>query len=70
MRSLDTVVHPELLLLQESPPHVIERVLNHVSGEISGVAAVYNRHGYKEEKRQIFERWAQCVERLDQISIV
>src|SRR5215207_2854650 len=26
-------------------PHVIEKVLNHQSGVISGVAAVYNRHG-------------------------
>jgi integrase len=40
------------------PPHVIEKVLNHVSGEISGVAAVYNRHGYDAEKRDALEKWA------------
>ena len=27
-------------------PHIIERLLNHVSGEISEVAAIYNRSRY------------------------
>jgi integrase len=31
-------------------PYVIEKVLNHVSGTISGVAAVYNRYGYDAER--------------------
>lgn len=39
-------------------PHVIEKILNHVSGQISGVAAVYNRHGYQNEKRQALEDWS------------
>ena len=34
------------------PIHVTERLLNHVSGTISGVAAVYNRHDYWEEMRK------------------
>jgi integrase len=38
-------------------PHVIEKVLNHVSGTISGVAAVYNVHGYDCEKREALQRW-------------
>jgi integrase len=38
-------------------PHVIERVLNHKSGIISGVAAVYNRYGYEKEKRDALEIW-------------
>ena len=42
-------------------PHVVEKVLNHVSGQISGVAAVYNRHGYDAEKREALERWAEHV---------
>ena len=42
-------------------PHVIEKVLNHQSGVISGVAAVYNRHGYEAEKREALERWADYV---------
>ncbi|WP_299919593.1 site-specific integrase [uncultured Roseobacter sp.] len=32
-----------------TPIHVTEKLLNHVSGSISGVAAVYNRHSYIEE---------------------
>jgi integrase len=45
-------------------PHVIEKVLNHVSGQISGVAAVYNRHGYQLEKRQALESWATFLRTL------
>src|SRR5262249_53059037 len=41
-----------------TPPHVVEKVLNHKSGTISGVAAVYNRYGYEAEKREALARWA------------
>lgn len=34
-----------------TPIHVTERLLNHVSGAISGVAAVYNRHSYSDAMR-------------------
>ena len=40
------------------PPYVVEKVLNHKSGIISGVAAVYNRYGYEKEKREALELWA------------
>ena len=43
-------------------PHVVEKVLNHASGTISGVAAVYNRHGYTEEKRAALTAWARALE--------
>lgn len=40
------------------PIHILERAfLNHVSGQISGVAAVYNRHSYLEEARLWAEKW-------------
>lgn len=35
-----------------TPIHVTEKLLNHVTGTISGVAAVYNRHSYFEEMQQ------------------
>lgn len=38
------------------PIHVTERLLNHVSGTISGVAAVYNRHSYWEEMNAAIEQ--------------
>jgi integrase len=43
-------------------PHVIERVLNHISGSQSGVAGIYNRYGYLPEKRTALELWAQHLE--------
>lgn len=45
-------------------PHVIEKVLNHKSGIISGVAAVYNRYSYANEKREALEQWAITVNSL------
>ena len=33
-------------------PHIIERLLNHVSGQISGVAATYNRASFMPEMAQ------------------
>jgi integrase len=33
-------------------PHVVEAVLNHVSGHKAGVAGVYNRSSYAHEKRE------------------
>jgi integrase len=39
------------------PPHVIEKLLNHVSGQISGVAAIYNRFQYRDEMREAIEKW-------------
>jgi integrase len=38
-------------------PHVIERLLNHTTGQISGVAAIYNRARYLDEMRQALELW-------------
>lgn len=42
-------------------PHVIEAVINHVSGHKSGVAGVYNRAQYSAEKRAALERWSDFV---------
>ena len=39
-------------------PHVIEAILNHVSGHKSGVAGIYNRSTYAVEKRAALELWA------------
>lgn len=34
-----------------TPIHVTEKLLNHISGTVSGVAAVYNRYSYLDEMR-------------------
>ena len=46
------------------PVHVVESVLNHRDGAISGVAAIYNRYSYADEKRHALEAWARAIERL------
>jgi integrase len=40
-----------------TPPHVTERLLNHVSGTISGVAAIYNKFQYIDEMRAAVTAW-------------
>jgi integrase len=40
-------------------PHIIEVILNHVSGFRAGVAGIYNRHAYDVEKRTALNRWAE-----------
>ena len=39
-------------------PHVIEAVINHVSGHKAGVAGIYNRSTYAAEKRAALNEWA------------
>lgn len=39
-------------------PHIIEVILNHVSGFRAGVAGIYNRHAYDAEKRTALALWA------------
>ncbi len=39
------------------PPHVADKILNHQSGTISGVAAVYQRHDFLDERNGALERW-------------
>ncbi len=45
-------------------PHIIEAVLNHQSGIVSGVAAVYNLHLYLDEKLEALELWANKIETM------
>jgi integrase len=45
-------------------PHVVDRILNHSSGTIRGVAAVYNRFEYRDERRTALMAWASYVTAL------
>jgi hypothetical protein len=40
------------------PPHVIEAVINHISGHKGGVHGVYNRAQYERQKRLALNKWA------------
>lgn len=42
-------------------PHVIEAVLNHVSGYKAGVAGTYNRSLYAAEKKEALKLWAKHI---------
>jgi integrase len=46
-------------------PHIIEAILNHVSGHRAGVAGIYNRARYEGEMRDALAKWARHVESLD-----
>jgi integrase len=45
-------------------PHVVEAVVNHVSGTKAKVAGIYNRAAYRTEKAAALQRWADHLERL------
>ena len=45
-------------------PHVIEAVVNHVSGHKAGIAGVYNRATYAPEKRAALQVWADHVMKM------
>jgi len=45
-------------------PHIIEAVLNHVSGHKVGVAGIYNRSSYEREVKAALAMWAEHVRAL------
>lgn len=51
-------------------PHIIEAVLNHVSGAKGGIAGVYNRATYADEMRRALCAWADYVDGLMATSTV
>ncbi len=45
-------------------PHVVEAILNHISGSKAGVAGIYNRATYSTEKRAALALWATHIQNL------
>ncbi len=45
-------------------PHIIEAVLNHVSGHKSGVAGIYNRSSYQREVKNALAVWADHIDAI------
>ena len=45
-------------------PHVADKILNHQSGTISGVAAVYQRHEFLAERRTALDLWGAHIGQL------
>ena len=46
------------------PPHVVEAVLNHVSGSRSGLVAVYQHYQYRSERKAALLAWAAHVTQI------
>ena len=44
--------------------HVIERVLNHVSGSFGGIVGVYQKHKFEDQMRHALEVWGRHVEAI------
>ena len=55
-RSFSTQLHE-----MGHPPHIIEACINHVSGAKSGVAGVYNKAEYLEQRVQAFGDWSSAL---------
>ena len=46
------------------PPHIADKILNHQTGTISGVAAVYQRHEFLAERKEALDRWGDHVTQI------
>ena len=60
-RTAATIMADRLDLL----PHIIEAVLNHVSGSRAGVAGVYVRAKYQDQMRAALQTWGDYIDRLN-----
>src|SRR5262245_16601216 len=45
-------------------PHVADKILNHQTGTISGVAAVYQRHEFLAERRAALDVWGAHIDQV------
>jgi integrase len=47
-----------------TPIHITEKILNHVSGSLGGLVAIYQRYSYRSEVLGALEKWSAEVERI------
>lgn len=59
-RTMSTVMIDEL----DIPPHIVEALLNHISGHKAGVAGTYNHAKYRAQKRRALEAWADYLDAI------
>ena len=45
-------------------PHIIEKILNHATGQLGGLAGVYNRYQYLDEKREALHAWGSRIQQV------
>jgi integrase len=49
-------------------PHIVDKILNHTSGTIRGVAKIYNRASYLKERRDALSAWSNWLDALTERS--
>ncbi|TIT07323.1 MAG: site-specific integrase [Mesorhizobium sp.] len=59
-RSFSTHANDELKI----EPHIVEAVLNHISGARGGVAGTYNKAAYLKQKKSALDAWGRYVDEL------
>jgi integrase len=59
-RFVSTTMHERLNV----PPHIVEAILNHVSGSKSGIAGIYNKAQYAVQKRDALNKYADHVGKI------
>jgi integrase len=45
-------------------PHVVEAIVNHISGHLAGIAGVYNKALYLAERREALDHWGRHINAL------
>jgi len=45
-------------------PVIIDKILNHVTGQVRGVAAVYQHGEYLEDRRKALQKWGNFIQEL------
>jgi hypothetical protein len=45
-------------------PHIVDLVLNHQAGTLTGVAKIYQRGSYLEERKEVLTKWDEYIKDL------
>ena len=45
-------------------PVIADKILNHVTGQVRGVAAIYQHGEYLQERRDALQKWCDFIEDL------
>jgi integrase len=61
-KTFSTMMHDSPPKGLRIPPHVVEALINHISGHKSSVAGIYNAADYAAEKTVALERWSSFIQ--------
>ena len=46
-------------------PAVVDKILNHSSGAVTGIAAVYQKHEYSDKRKEAMEKWGSFLANIN-----